>query len=82
MEGSTGRNTHQDTFLASCQSSGGEGILVRYGEDFVIDAGVQHSRDKACTDSLDFVSAAVTLAEDRGILGFHCHEFHGRVLLL
>ena len=47
-DGSTGRNAHQHTFLATDQPTGGKGVVVLHGNDLVINLGVQHVRHKAC----------------------------------
>ena len=46
-------------------SAGCKRILILYGDNFVINPGVQDVRYEACADSLDLVCAGCALAQNR-----------------
>ncbi len=52
-----GGNADKHTFLGCDESACRKSILVRNGDDFVIDFGIQYLRNKASADSLNFVRA-------------------------
>lgn len=57
VQGCAGGNADKHTFLGCDESACRKSILVRYGDDFVIDFGIQYLRNKAGADSLNFVRA-------------------------
>lgn len=77
-----GGDAHQHTLPLANQLAGGEGVLIFHGDDLVIHLGVQYVGDKACTDALDLVSAAVALAEDGRALRLHGHHLHSGIFAL
>ena len=61
----TGGNAYQHAFLMTDLSAGCKRILILYGDNFVINPGVQYVRYEACADSLDLVCAGCALAQNR-----------------
>lgn len=57
VQGCAGGNADKHTFLGCDESACRKSILVRYGDDFFIDFGIQYLRNKAGADSLNFVRA-------------------------
>ena len=58
--------------------AGGEGVLVLYGNDLIVDLRVQHVGDKAGADALDLVAAGHALAQNRGGGRLHGDDLHTR----
>ena len=64
------------------QPTGGKGIGIGYGDDLVIDPGVQHLGDKVGPDALDFMGTGLALGQQGGTGGLHGHHFGLGVLTL
>lgn len=58
-------NRVQHALLMADLSAGCKRILILYGNNFVINPGVQYVRHEACADSLDLVCAGCALAQNR-----------------
>ena len=80
-DGRAGGDAHQHTLGMADQLAGGEGVVVRDGDDLVIDLRIQHVGDKARADALDLVAAGVALAQDGGILRLDGDDLDVRILL-
>ena len=59
-----------------------EGILVLYTDDLVVNLGVEHIRNEACADALNFVRAALAGGQDRRGVRLNGNNLDVRVLVL
>ena len=78
----TGGNAHEHTLAMADKFSRSKGVVIRNGDDLVINAGIQHVRHKARTNALDLVRTRSALAQDRGGGGFHGDDLDSGLALL
>ena len=57
VQGSSGRNAHQQAFPAAHFCAHGVGLFLCDGDDLVQKGGIQNRRHKACADTLQAVTA-------------------------
>ncbi len=61
-----GGDAHEEALFGCCAAGGGNGVVGGYGNNLVVDFGIEDVRDKVCTDALDLVWGPAFPSERRG----------------
>ena len=77
--GGAGGNSHENALALSDELARRKRILVGNGNDFVVNSGVEHLRNKARTDSLNLVGAGNAGGEHRGGRRLNGYDLDGGI---